>query len=106
MRYTNDPRVMAAMAQLDDAKKAAKEDARVATKLRAPLVKTMRRLRSKLDYCQRLRCRMIFGNGVCISEDEVTAERIHGQRWRDNNNLMEDLSIQLRDSEIALLLQG
>jgi hypothetical protein len=63
------------MAQLDEAKKAAKEDVCAATKLRAPLVKTLRRLRSKQDYCQKLRCRRIFGYGVCIPEDEVTAER-------------------------------
>jgi hypothetical protein len=102
--YMHDAFLKAKLAALDAEAKAVKEAARKVAQERAPLAKLVRDLMRNLKRTQAARHKMIYGNGVCISEDEHSASIIHGLRWRENKARIAELQSQLLDAEIALAL--
>jgi hypothetical protein len=87
---------------LEAATREVKDAARAVAKERSPLAKAVRDLQYNLKNAQERRHKMIYGNGVCLPEDERTAERIHGQRFRDTLARIASLKSELVDAELRL----
>jgi hypothetical protein len=102
MAYQHTAQLKALLSELEAAKTAAKEAARNVARERAPLAKVVRDLQCNLEKSQALRHKMVYGNGVCTTTDERTAEGIHGQRWRDRQARIASLKSQLVDAELRL----
>jgi len=102
MAYQHTAQLKALLGDLEAAKTAAKEAARTVAKERSPLAKAVRDIQRNLERARASRHKMQFGNGVCTPEDEFTAERIHGQRWRDTLARITSLTTELLDAELRL----
>jgi multidrug resistance efflux pump len=102
MPYKHDASLKAKLAELEAATKALKQAAQNVARERAPLAKRICNLKRYLERAQATRHKMVHGNGVCIPQDERTAESLHGSRWRENVARIAEIKSQLLDAEIAL----
>jgi hypothetical protein len=102
MAYQHTVQLKALLRDLEAAKTAAKEAARNVARERSPLAKAVRDIQYNLERAQASRHKMVYGNGVCIDQDERTAAYIHGQRWRDTLARITSLNSQLLDAELRL----
>lgn len=100
MPYKHPPQIRALLDQLEAAKKVAREEHLKARHERSPLVKQRGRLQQALDRANQARKRMRSWH----EWSDLQAERIYGQRWRDNTARIAELTSQLLDAEIGLAL--